>query len=76
MSGPGRRLWGPVLAALAGVALWFGWREIGLLRGTALWDLRFLALLVAGALLLTLLDRLAARLSSPPSPDDPSPPHP
>ncbi|MEL6236794.1 MAG: hypothetical protein AAFR46_20545 [Pseudomonadota bacterium] len=56
------RLISPGLAAVALAAILLAYREIGILRGTPLWEFRFLALGVAGVALLSGLEWLAARL--------------
>lgn len=53
----------PVLAALACVLLWFGWQEIGLLRGTWFWELRYVVAGVAAIAVLTAARWVEARVS-------------
>lgn len=49
------------LAVAGGGAIWWGWENLGLLRGTPVWEHRYLALAVAAFLLLTALDRLSPK---------------
>ena len=57
------RVAAPVLALLCCGALWLGYEYVTLLRGTPLWELRYVVLACAGFLLLTGADRLATWLA-------------
>ena len=50
------------LTLLASAGIWWGYQEIGMLRGTALWELRYLALLCGAVALLSCLEWLLSRL--------------
>ena len=52
----------PGAALLACAALWLGYENLSLLRGTALWEFRYVVLGCAGFLLLTGAERLASWL--------------
>lgn len=54
------------LACLAPWALWLGYDRLTLLRGTPLWDFRYLVLMVAGFLGLSGLEWLLGRLGKKP----------
>lgn len=56
----------PLLTLGAAALIWLMWTEIGVLRGTVLWDLRFLAFGLAVIAVLTLAERIAGRIK----PDD------
>lgn len=46
----------------AAVLIWLMWTEIGQLRGTFLWDLRYIAFGVAVSAVLTLAEWIASRV--------------
>ena len=56
------RLIAPGLTILACALLWFGYESIGILRATPLWELRYVLLGCAGFALLTIVERVSARL--------------
>ena len=51
------------LTLLACLLIWLGYDNIGLMRGTFLWELRYVALGCAAILLLTATERLSAWLA-------------
>lgn len=54
-----------IVIALAAVGLiWLGWRELGLLSGTWLNDVRLVLLVAAVFLVLTAAERLSARVEA------------
>jgi hypothetical protein len=57
-----------LVLALAGAVL-LAYRELPILRGTLLWELRFVVLTVGIMLVFSLLDALLSRLLPPPPPD-------
>jgi len=57
------RLAGPVLTAGACAAVWYGYENLALLRGSVLWDLRYVVLGVAAVLALGLAQWIAALLA-------------
>lgn len=63
------RVVGVVLAFAAVGLLALGWQNLGLLRGTILWDLRYPAFAVAAFLTLSLLERIGALVRKP-APDN------
>ena len=58
------RLIAPVLTVLACALLWFGYDSVGVLRGTPLWELRYVLLGCAAFALLTLVEKVSARLGT------------
>lgn len=59
-----RSILSPLLTLGAAALIWLMWTEIDLLRGTILWDLRFLAFGVAAIAVLTLAERIARRFNA------------
>ena len=53
-----------VLMALACGAIWWGWSEIRLLRGTVFWEFRLVLLLIAAFVLLSVAERVSAWLEA------------
>ena len=51
-----------LLTLLAGGLIWLGWGELRLLRGTFLWEVRFLAFGVGVIAVLTFADWLVTRI--------------
>ena len=49
-------------AVLAAVGLWYGWENLGLIRRTWFWDLRYVAFAAAAFLWLSLMESLVGRL--------------
>ncbi len=58
------RVTAPALTILACALLWYGYESIGVLRGTPLWELRYVLLGCAAFVLLTLVERISARLGT------------
>ncbi len=58
------RLVSPALTVLACALLWFGYDSVGVLRGTPLWELRYVLLGCIAFALLTVVERVSARLSA------------
>ncbi len=58
-----RRHMPAVLTVLACVLIWFGYDNIAQLRGTFLWELRYVALGCAAIVLLTVVERLSSWLA-------------
>jgi hypothetical protein len=58
------RLIAPALTILACALLWFGYESIDILRGTPLWELRYVLLGCAAFALLTLMEKASARLNA------------
>ena len=58
------RLIAPALTVIACALLWFGYDSVGILRGTPLWELRYVLLGCAAFALLTLVERVSASLSA------------
>ena len=58
------RLIAPGLTILACALLWIGYDSIGVLRGTPLWELRYVLLGCAAFALLTLVEKVSARLGT------------
>lgn len=58
------RLIAPGLTILACGLLWIGYDSIGVLRGTPLWELRYVLLGCAAFALLTLVEKASARLNA------------
>lgn len=52
-----------VVTGLVILAVVYGWDNIRLIRGTVLWDVRYVAFTVAVALVFTVAERLAALFS-------------
>ncbi len=59
-----KRLVAPTLTILGCALLWYGYESINVLRGTPLWELRHVLLGCAGFVLLTLVERISARLGT------------
>lgn len=57
-----RRSLPPLLTLGAAALIWLKWTEISLLRGTVLWDLRFLVFGAAVIVLLTLIEWIVGRI--------------
>ena len=57
------RLLGPALTAGACAAVWYAWANLALLRGSVLWDLRYVVLGVAAILILSAAQWAAAALA-------------
>lgn len=51
----------PLLTVGAAGLIWLMWREVGILQGTLLWDLRFLVFGVAVIALLTLAEWIVGK---------------
>ncbi len=58
------RLIAPGLTILACGLLWIGYDSIGVLRGTPLWELRYVLLGCAAFALLTLVEKVSAGLNA------------
>ena len=49
-------------AVLAAAGLWYGWENLGLIRRTWFWDLRYVAFAAAAFLWLSLMESVVNRL--------------
>ena len=56
------RLLGPALTLAACLGIWAAYGQLGLLRGSVLWDLRYVALGVVAILILSLAEWISAAL--------------
>ncbi|MEM9147418.1 MAG: hypothetical protein AAGC57_14600 [Pseudomonadota bacterium] len=60
------RLLPAALAFGAAALIWWGWEELGQLRGTPVWEFRYILLGIAAILGLGVLEAVLARLPRPP----------
>jgi len=59
------------ITCVATAAIWWGWQELNLLRGTVFWEFRLLVLLVGAFALLSLAEKLTVWLNGVIGTDDP-----